>query len=109
MTYLPINTTAESIHRLFAGVDVGADELVLVIRKNGKSFDPQKYANTRSDRARLVNKLIKLPGIKVCLEATGIYHFDLAIALHDAGVPVMVVNPKASHNFAKVLIPKGHK
>jgi len=90
MTNLPINTIAESIHRLFAGVDVGADELVLVIRKNGKSFDPQKYANTRSDRARLVNKLIKLPGIKVCLEATGI--------------PVMVVNPKVSHNFAKVLM-----
>jgi hypothetical protein len=52
MTNFPLNTTAESIHRLFVGVDVGADELVLVIRKNGKSFDPQKYANTRSDRAR---------------------------------------------------------
>jgi transposase len=104
MTNLPINAMVESVHRLFAGVDVGADELVLVIRKNGKSFDPQKFANTRSDRARLVNKLIKLPGVKVCLEATGIYHFDLAIALHDAGVPVMVVNPKASHNFAKFLM-----
>jgi hypothetical protein len=34
----------------------------LVIRKNGKPFDPQKYANTRSDRARLINKLLKLPG-----------------------------------------------
>ena len=105
-----VNATAtESTSRLFAGVDVGADELVLVIRKNGKPFDPQKYANTRTDRARLVKKLLKLHGIKVCLEATGIYHFDLAIALHDAGVPVMVINPKASHNFAKVLIPKGHK
>ena len=38
------------------------------------------------------------------MEATGVYHFDLAIALHDAGVLVMVVNPKASHNFAKVLM-----
>lgn len=104
MTNLPINAIAESIHRLFAGVDVGADELVLVIRKNGKSFDPQKFANTRADRTRLVNKLLKLPGIKVCLEATGIYHFDLAIALHDAGISVMVVNPKASHHFAKVLM-----
>lgn len=105
MTNSLINTTvSESTSRLFAGVDVGADELVLVIRKNGKPFDPQKYANTRADRTRLVNKLIKLPGTKVCLEATGIYHFDLAIALHDAGVAVMVVNPKASHNFAKVLM-----
>jgi transposase len=94
---------------LFAGIDVGAEELMLVIRKDGKSFDPQKYANTPSGRTRLVKKLGKLPGIVVCLEATGIYHFDLAVALHDAGVSLMVVNPKLSHNFAKVLLPKGHK
>lgn len=89
---------------LFAGIDVGAEELVLVIRKNGKPFDPQKFANIRADRTRLVKKLVKLSGIIVCLEATGVYHFDLAIALHDAGVSLMVVNPKASHNFAKVLM-----
>ncbi|MDO8810436.1 MAG: transposase, partial [Gallionella sp.] len=44
---------------------------------------------------------------------TGVYHFDLSIALHDAGVALMVVNrvpgqmlfgPKSSHNFAKVLM-----
>ena len=89
---------------LFAGIDVGAEELILVIRKNGKPFDPQKFTNTPADRIRLVKKLVKLPGIIVCLEATGIYHFDLSLALHDAGVLLMVVNPKASHNFAKVLM-----
>jgi len=89
---------------LFAGIDVGAEELILVIRKNGKPFDPQKFTNTPADCARLVKKLVKLPGLIVCLEATGIYHFDLAIALHDAGVLLMVINPKASHNFAKVLM-----
>lgn len=94
----------ESKPHLFAGIDVGAEELILVIRKNGKPFDPQKYTNTRADRSRLVKKLAKLAGLKVGLEATGIYHVDLAIALHDAGVPVMVVNPKAAHNFAKVLM-----
>jgi len=52
----------------------------------------------------LVKKLVKLPGIIVCLEATGVYHFDLSLALHDAGVLLMVVNPKAAHNFAKVLM-----
>jgi transposase len=98
------NTMPEAQPVLFAGIDVGAEDLVLVIRKNGKLFDPQKFANTPADRARLVKKLVKLPGIRVCLEATGIYHFDLAIALHDAGVALMVINPKASHNFAKVLM-----
>lgn len=88
----------------FAGTDVGAEELVLVILKNGKPFEPQKFTNTPADRARLVNKLIKLSGIIVCLEATGVYHFDLALALHDAGILLMVLNPKASHNFAKMLL-----
>ncbi|MEQ1531340.1 MAG: IS110 family transposase [Methylococcales bacterium] len=105
MDTIQANSTEQepkSVH--FAGIDVGAEELVLVIRKNGKAFDPQKFTNTPADRARLVKKLVKLSGIKVCLEATGVYHFDLAIALHDAGVLLMVVNPKASHNFAKVLM-----
>lgn len=89
---------------LFAGIDVGAEELILIIRKNGTSHKDQKFTNTPADRARLVKKLAHLPGIIVCLEATGVYHFDLSIALHDAGVKLMVINPKASHNFAKVLM-----
>ncbi|SJM93231.1 transposase [Crenothrix polyspora] len=105
MTNIEHKETSHKVKpELFAGIDVGAEELVLEIRKNGKPFNPQKFANTPSDRARLVNKLAKLPGIIVCLEATGVYHFDLSIALHDAGVLLMVVNPKASHNFAKVLM-----
>jgi transposase len=94
----------EPKHSFQAGIDVGSDELVLVVRKNGKPFNPQKFTNTSTDRARLVNKMGKLPGIIVCMEATGIYHFDLAVALHDAGIAVMVINPKAAHNFAKVLM-----
>jgi transposase len=99
-----IKTNLEAKPTLFAGIDVGAEELILIIRKNGKPFDPQQFTNTPADRARLVKKLAKLPGIIVCLEATGVYHFDLAIALHDAGALLMVINPKASHNFAKVLM-----
>lgn len=97
-------TSSEPKSRLFSGIDVGSEELVLVLRKNGKPFDPQKYSNTRADHARMVKKLSKLPDVIVCMEATGIYHFDLAIALHDAGVKTMVINPKVSHNFAKVLM-----
>lgn len=105
MTTIQLNNTAlEAKSSLFAGIDVGAEELVLVIRKDSKPSSPQTFANTSADRARLVKKLAKLTGISVCLEATGAYHFDLAIGLHDAGVLLMVVNPKAAHNFAKVLM-----
>lgn len=89
---------------LFAGIDVSAEELILVIRKNATPYKAQKFTNTPADRKRLVDKLVNLTGIIVCLEATGVYHFDLSIALHDAGVALMVVNPKASHNFARALM-----
>jgi transposase len=95
---------AQELSSLFAGIDVGAEELILTIRKNGTPYKAQKFTNTPADRTRLVKKLVSMPGIIVCLEATGVYHFDLSIALHDAGVALMVVNPKASHNFAKVLM-----
>jgi transposase len=104
MTIQSINTAVQLLKSLFAGIDVGAEELVLVIRKNGSPHHPQKFANTPSDHKRLVKKLVGMPGIIVCLEATGVYHFDLAVALHDAGVALMVVNPKSSHNFAKALM-----
>src|SRR5512136_1061106 len=94
----------QELNSLFAGIDVGAEELILTIRKNGTPYKAQRFTNTPADRARLVKKLVSMPGIIVCLEATGVYHFDLSIALHDAGVALMVVNPKSSHNFAKVLM-----
>ena len=80
---------------------MGAEELVLVIRKNNNSLNPQTFSNTPSDRTRLVNKLAKQSDIIVCLEATGVYHFDLSLALHDAGVSLMVLNPKASHTMPR--------
>ena len=69
----------------FAGIDVGAEELILVVRKNGTSCKAQKFTSP-ADRARLVKKMLGMPDIVVCLEATGVYHFDGSIALHDAGV-----------------------
>lgn len=39
---------------------------------------------------------------RVCLDATGIYHLQLALALdRAAGIEVMVVNPRASRRFAE--------
>ncbi len=89
---------------VFAGIDVGAEELFLVIRKNAVSMKAQAFANTRAERQRLLKRLSKFPGVTVCLEATGVYHLDLALALADAGVHLMVLNPKASHNAASVLL-----
>ena len=97
-------TISKSATLAFAGIDVGAAELLLVIRKNATSMKAQKFANTPAERLRLLKRLAKFPGVTVCLEATGVYHLDLALALADAGVRLIVLNPKAAHNFAKVLL-----
>src|SRR3989338_8917490 len=54
--------TVQELKPPFAGIDVGAEELILVIRKSGTPYKPQKFANTPADRARLVKKLVNLPG-----------------------------------------------
>lgn len=90
--------------KIFAGIDVGAEELVLVIRRDGVSDKARKFANNSADHARLVKKLLILEGVTVCMEATGVYHFDISIAIHDAGIKLMVINPKASCNFSKALM-----
>ena len=60
---------------IFAGIDVGAEELVLVLRPNGVSMKAQKFANTACGHQQLVKAL---KGARVCMEATGVYYVDLA-------------------------------
>jgi transposase len=55
MTDKPLKEApSEPTSRLFAGIDVGSEELVLVIRKNGKPFHPQKYAGSEVQWSRNV-------------------------------------------------------
>ncbi len=51
-----------------------------------------KYINPKKHDAR------------VCLEATGTYHFDLALRLsHQEGIEVMVLNPRIARRFSQSL------
>ncbi len=90
------------------GIDVGQKELVVVVSVKGKARKAKTFKNTPAGFVAIIHLLSKLKGeVKVCLEATGIYHFDLAIALTRAkNIGVMVINPKVSHNFAKVLMKR---
>ncbi len=90
------------------GIDVGCKELVLVVMVNGKARNANAFDNTPSGHQEIIRSLTKLKGeTKVCIEATGVYHFDLAVALSRANdIEVMVINPKAAHNFFKVLMTR---
>jgi transposase len=43
------------------------------------------------------------PAATVVMEATGVYHWEAAMAAHAANLQVSVINPKTSANFAKAL------
>lgn len=89
--------------KTFIGIDVGAGELVMVTRTVGKSSGAIIFENNADDHHRLIQKIRKTGDCIVCLESTGVYSADIAIALFDAKIPVMVINPQVSHNFSKVL------
>ncbi len=92
----------------YVGIDVSSEKNSVVLRQNGQNTKALVYANDVKGHKALIKKLKKRRcQWRVCLEATGIYHFDLAVRLSDASnIEVMVVNPRMSKHFAEVLHTK---
>jgi transposase len=93
--------TTQKLNRV--GIDVSAKELVLAIEYQGKvKADVVRFDNTATGHCALIKHLTKSGrSAQVALEATGIYHVELALAL--AATPrteVMVLNPKVIKHFA---------
>lgn len=90
------------------GIDVSSKELVVVMSVNGKQCKAQTFENTTEGHLALCRALHKRPGEHlVCMEATGVYHFDLAVLLSRSdAIKVMVINPRSAHNFAKALMQR---
>ena len=89
-----------------AGIDVAAQSVTVVIRTGEKNAKPDAVVNTPSGHQALLKRLTKAGVERVCLEATGTSHLDLALALVDGGMALMVVNPKASKRFAEALLTR---
>jgi len=87
------------------GIDVSNKTLDVVVRKKGKSLKCLSFDNDYAGHMALIRYLRKHRVTHVGLEATGYYHLDLAMELDDAKcINVMVINPRASKNFAKALM-----
>ncbi len=86
-----------------AGIDVSDQTVTLTISRDGRLGNAREFKNTPQGHATLINRLRKAKVSRVCLEATGQYHLDLALALDDAGFAVMVINPKAAKRFAEAM------
>jgi len=96
-------TAAARGEGVVVGIDVSAKTLAVATRADNGRVYVREVPNTPTSHASLCARLAG-SGAKVCLEATGIYHLDVARALKGAdGVEVMVVNPRAAHNFASAM------
>ena len=92
-----------------AGIDVGARSLHLAVHTPTQSFNVTCFPNTPEGMASLCDMLHQHQVRRVVLEATGIYHLDLALRLDaDPSLQVMVLNPKAAHAYAQARMTR-HK
>ena len=96
---------------IFAGIDVAKDHLDLALTgpdeaPNGPvstdgPVSSERFANTAAGIDRLVQRLNEAGPERVVLEATGGYERPACAALAAAGLPVAVVNPRQTRDFAK--------
>ncbi len=90
---------------LCCGIDVSAAHLVVALEGEGGRGLQRSFPNRATGHQALIAWLQKngIP-VRICLEATGLYSLDLALALHAAeGIEVAVLNPKKVNRFAATL------
>src|SRR4051794_16701768 len=84
------------------GIDVSKDTLDINIRIGVKARS-KTFANSPDGWCHLVAWLReqKVSQVHACLEATGRYSLGVALALHEVGHVVSLVNPAQIRNFAR--------
>ncbi len=89
------------------GIEVSQHTLVVVWRAGDHDEPPREFPNTPAGHQAVLRFLARAAGrVRVAMEATGLYGLDLALALHRAGVAVMVANPRAVRHFAQALLQR---
>jgi transposase len=82
----------------FVGIDISAKRLDVAVLPAGTHFT---VAHTDEGIVSLVRRLQELRPHIVVLEATGGYENAVAYAMSEAGLPVVIMNPKVLRHFAK--------
>lgn len=78
------------------GIDVSKKKFDVALLVDGKTKSKVLDNNATGYQALLAwlqKHKAPMASLHVCMEATGVYHERLALALHDAGLKVSVVNP----------------
>jgi transposase len=89
------------------GIEVSYLLLVVALRAHDHDEPLREFPNT-SEGHQAVRRFLERSArpVRVCLESTGLYGLDLALALHQGGISVMVANPRAVRHFAQALLAR---
>ncbi len=86
--------------KTWCGIDVAAKKLEAK-RRRGEELSVETFDNDESGHRAVLKWVGK--GAQVCMEATGVYHLQLALRLRAGGVQVMVINPRVAKDFGRAL------
>src|SRR5512146_2798686 len=93
--------------RDFCGIEVSAAELVVALEREGRRAALKTFENTPQGHQALIRYLCHAGRtVRICMESTGVYGLDLALALARAGLEVMVANPRAARHFATAMMQR---
>jgi transposase len=94
--------------RMLCGIDVGSRQLVVAIDPGTGAIWEGTFSNDAAGHRNLIRRLTRTgTAARVCVEATGIYHLDLCLALAQAKrIEVMVANPRATKDFARAQLQR---
>ena len=89
------------------GIEVSHLTLVVALLCGDRDESPRDFPNT-SEGHQAVLRFLARSGrrVRVAMESTGLYGLDLALTLHQAGVAVMVANPRAVRHFAQAMLQR---
>jgi len=88
------------------GIEISAQELHLALQRQGRCEPVRIFPNTSAGHATLRAWLLRgQRPVRLCMESTGLYGLDVALALSGhAQLQLMVANPRAVRHFATALM-----
>lgn len=89
-----------SVTKSFIGIDVSKRNLEVAAHESNYQY---RCPNHESHFAKLISDFKALNPERIVVEATGGLEIPVVAALHTAGLPVVVVNPRQVRDFAKAL------
>jgi transposase len=89
-----------------AGVEISAD--VLVVAFDNGQLRSSEFSNSAAGHQQMLRFMRRnATQVRVCMESTGLYGLDAALALHQQpGIEIMVANPRSVRHFGCAMMQR---